>query len=165
MKHLSQSEWCNFNFHDAFAENIKWENGSIVMGSVFRLNISKDSVHNPFEYDMEIKEAKVSFNNVNVISFEYGGGIITDANGQKHEEPRCVITGAEASDLLMNELSGSLGIYFLDMEHDNGKQIYTLEAHNVIPFFSVVFSSDPIIVQWDDYSCEAWYERHPFRKD
>lgn len=159
MKYRSVNQLDNFEFHDADFTLIKFDNDELTV-SVKNLNIHKNTVQNPSEYDMEIEYAKIVFKGFRVHSFELGRTWKRDANGNTYsDDPVIIYEGKKAEDKIMQELQNQVWVYYLGKENNF---LYCIEGSGIEPLFTVQFSFESVIIEWDNYLKKAWYELHKF---
>lgn len=161
MKYQSIDHLQDFEFHDAALKN-----GQII-GNTFTatlriLNIHKDTPQNNSDRDLEIKEAKITFYDFHLLTFEYGRTWYEDENGNSYtDEPQITHAGDEAHALLTEELKHGLTLYSLSHTLPN---TCIFDATGVSPYFTFSFSFEHVIVEWDAYCNIAWYDTDDWRE-
>ena len=69
MKYISVNRLSDFEFHDAEIVFDSFINNQLTV-KVNYLNIHKNTEQNPFEIDMEIESASITFEGFDIISYE-----------------------------------------------------------------------------------------------
>ena len=162
MKFTSTNVFLDFEFHDAYFKLISIEDNVLTI-SVQYLNIHKNTEQNPYNTDMEIEIAQITFINFQVKSFEPGrGGWQQDENGTWHtDEPQVVFHGETAKEKAINELQHGATIFeFGTLENEN----HYFDGAGNEPWFQVQFAFDAVNIAWDAFRKPAWYEERPFKK-
>lgn len=148
MKYCSINQFENFEFHDAITNFISYEDSNMVIG-VECLNIHKNVELNPYDFDMEIEYAEITFDKITVHSF-------SDADSIQYE-------GEDAIKKFYEQITNSITILSFGLEKDN---IYYLEGIGGEPFFTMCISFENICVEWENYKKKAWYELiHHYEKE
>ena len=171
MKYSSRDRLEDFEFHDSEFSLISWdkfldeipgnENNYRLVVSAKCLNVHKDAAPNNAGTDMEIKEARITFDGFRINEFEPGRIWKRDENGNLYtDDPLVIHTGDKARSAFENELRNT--IIIVDISNDNGE--YSLGAMGLDPYFSVRFTFSSVCIEWDDYSKKAWYELHKYYK-
>ena len=160
MKYTSTNIFSDFEFHDAYFKLESIKNNTLTI-SVRYLNIHKGTEQNPYNTDMEIEIAQITFSNFKFISFEPGRSWKQDANGKLYtDEPQVVFEGQIAEDKLLNELRiGSTVFEFGTLENGN----YYFDGAGDEPWFQAQFLFDSVTIEWDAFRKPAWYEERPFK--
>lgn len=155
MNYTSTNIFSDFEFHDAYfkLESLK---DNVLILSAQHLNLHKNTAQNPYDTDMEISIAQITFNNFHVLSFNPGGGWEKDGNGNWHlNEPPVVFEGKAAEEKLLDELqAGTTVLEFGTLE--NGTPYF--DGAGVEPWFQLQFSFEAVEIQWDEFRQQAWYE-------
>ena len=156
MHYSSTNRLQDFEFHDAELSLISWEDNRLVVSAKY-LNVHKDSAPNNTGTDMEISEARITFNGFQAKEFEPSRTWKRDENGNFYtDDPLIIHTGAVARSMFENELKNSITVMGIVLEND----IYELGALGIDPYFSVRFLFSDVEIEWDDYRKKAWYELH-----
>lgn len=143
-----------FEFHDSEFALIQFDNDKLIV-SVKYLNIHKISLPNPSDYDMEIKNAIITFKNFHITQYKFysSQNEITDYYEQ------------EAIEKFIEEFDGEyvkhINIFDLG-KLDNS--IYYIDASGKSTFFAIQFTFDNVTIEWDEYRKKAWYELFKERK-
>ena len=157
MKYCAQNDLSLFEFHDSQFSLISFDGKDLVI-SADHLNIHKYIPQNPFEYDMEIASAQITFKNFRSATYEPGRFWKTGADGKSYPSgPRMVYSGQVAVDRILTELKAELWVY-LFVREENGR--YAIDGCGTEPYFTVEFDCDGVTVCWDEYIKKAWYERN-----
>lgn len=159
MKFNCENELHQFEFHDAYVENVNYVGDSLVM-HVTGVNIHKNTKSNPSDYDMEISQAVISFKNYNVESFEPSRTWKRDSDGQFYsDEQKRVFYSDIANILFSKECVEGFKIYSLEVNLQDGYHAI-IEASGEDPYFTLAISFCSSSIQFDDFRGKAWYELH-----
>ncbi|MBQ3014955.1 MAG: hypothetical protein IJD75_07475 [Clostridia bacterium] len=159
MKYRSKNQLKLFDFHDSVFSLVRFDGDELVV-SVKHLNIHKNTIQNPSNYDMEIERAELTLKGVHSFSYEPGRGWKTGEDGQPYPiGPQIIYTGREAEEKIQEELQSSITVYDFD-EKENGR--YFIDALGIEPFFVMEFGFQDILIEWDAYRKKAWYELHRY---
>ena len=154
LKYVSINRLSDFEFHDAAFIFDSFENNNLSV-KVSYLNIHKDTEQNPFDSDMEIESARITFEGFDIISYEPGRTWQKDENGQFYsDEPQVILSGDDAQRCLFEQLKPGNNIF--DFGINKGKTYY-INASSEEPFFTVCFAFERVVIAWDGYKKEAWY--------
>lgn len=154
MKYISVNRLSDFEFHDAEIVFDSFINNQLTV-KVNYLNIHKNTEQNPFEIDMEIESASITFEGFDIISYEQGRAWQKDKNGKFYSnEPQIILSDDDAHCRFLEQLK--TGITIFDFDIKEGKT-YFIDAIAADPFFTVCFTFNGVVIAWDDYKKEAWY--------
>lgn len=161
MKYTSSNIFSDFEFHDAYFKLESITDNAITI-SVQYLNIHKNTEQNPFDTDMEIEIAHITFNNYRVKSFEPGRAWKQDENGELYtDEPHVIFAGETAKEKALNELQHGATIFeFGTLENGN----HYFDGASDEPWFQVQFTFDAVNIEWDSFKKPAWYEKRIFKE-
>lgn len=161
MKYISENIFSDFEIHDAYFKFESFENNTLII-SVQHLNIHKNTEQNPYDTDMEIATAQITFDDFQTRSFEPGRIWEQDENGKLYtDKPQTIFDGKPAEDKLLNELRAGMTVYEFGT-HKNGN--YYFDGAGDEPWFQVQFLFNSATIQWDEFRKPAWYEERPFHK-
>lgn len=154
LKYISIDRLSDFEFHDVKITLDSFINNRLTVKANF-LNIHKSAEQNPFQTDMEIESARITFEGFQIISYEPGRAWKKDEKGDhSSNEPQVILFDDEAHRLFLMQLEKGFTIF--DFNIKEGKT-YFIDATSSDPFFTVCFTLDRVIIAWDDYQKEAWY--------
>lgn len=152
MKYISVDRLFEFEFHDAEMVLDAFDNHQLTV-IVCYLNIHKDAEQNPFETDMEIESARITFEGFDIISYEPGRTWQKDEEGRLYsDEPQVILSGDDAHYRFLEQLKTRITIYYFGI---NEGKTYFMDAMGKDPFFTVCVAFDRAIVEWDNYKQEA----------
>lgn len=160
MNHIIKNDLNIFSFHDAeFVLKNHAQNKLVV--SVRHLNVHKDSKENPLEYDMEIKSAVMTFDEVEIDYLEPMRGYKIGDNGNYYtDEEQIIYKDKEAKSRFIDELKKGISINCIDITtNESGRAVIEMSTCGRSPFF-VGFSFCDVIIEWSEYLKKAWYELH-----
>ena len=153
MKYISKNRLSDFEFHDVVLTFESFNDHRLIVQAAY-LNIHKDAVHNPFETDMEIACARISFVNCTIKSYEPLRALKQDENGQFYsDEPQIIYSSDEGKKHFIEQLKQGITVF------DFGKKDETTFYLDVSLqlCFTVCFSFEDVLIEWDDYKKPAWY--------
>lgn len=157
MKYCAKNDLSMFEFHDAGFSFVSFDGKDLVV-SASMVNIHKDAPQNPYDCDMELASAQITFQNVHSATYEPGRAWVIGEDGESHPVgPRVVFSGQDAIDRIMEELQHEIIVYHLEKKEDHG---YSLEGCGIESYFEMEFDFDGVVVSWDEYEKKAWYELH-----
>lgn len=154
MKYISVDRLSDFEFHDARIELASFTGHQLTVQARY-LNVHQDAAQNPFESDMEIERARMTFDGFDCISYEPGRALERDGQGQwRASEPQVILFGDDARCRFLEQLNAGLTLY--DFFPQDGKT-YVIDAMAIEPFFTACVTFDRVVIAWDEYKAEAWY--------
>ena len=154
MKYISVNSLSDFEFHDAEFVFDSFVNNQLTI-IAYNLNIHKSTEQNPFETDMEIERACITFEGIDIISYEPGRAWQKDESGRFYSnEPQVIFSDDEAHCRFMEQLKTGITVLDLDIKE---RKIYFIDAMAVDPFFTVCFTFERVVIAWDSYKKDAWY--------
>ncbi|MGM9591536.1 MAG: hypothetical protein ACI3VK_02315 [Oscillospiraceae bacterium] len=153
MKYISVNRLSDFEFHDARIAFDSFVNNQLTV-IVYHLNIHKNAEQNPFETDMEIESAYITFEGTDIISYEPGRTWQKDENERFYSTEPQVIFSDDAHYRFLEQLKTEITI--LDFDIKEGKT-YFIDAMSADTFFTVCFTFESVVIAWDSYKKEAWY--------
>lgn len=159
MKHSSLNSLFDFEFHDAELYLKRYENGSLCV-TAKHLNIHKNIKENPYDSDMEIQTAEITFENIEVHSFEPMRAYKRDDNGNWYtDEPQIIYKGNKAEEKFIEELKRGISLHYIDIRQENETTFLECGTNGKTCFIAVV-SFDNVLIEWEEYCRKAWYELH-----
>ncbi len=155
MKYISTNIFSDFEFHDSYFKLESFKDDVLTV-SVQYLNIHKNTEQNPFETDMEIEVAQITFEGFKVKSFSLGVKWKRDEKGELYtDETEVVFEGETAQKKLVNEFCfGATVLDFGTLENGNN----FIDGIGDEPWFSAQFTFHSATIQWDKFKKVAWYE-------
>ena len=159
MKYRVENNLDLFEFHDAEVSFVSFDNNELTL-SAKHLNIHKNAVENPYDYDMGIGFAKITFSKFKVLSFEPMRSYQIDDSGKWYtNEPRIVFKGKEAESYFFEKAEKSFSFNCVDICKQKIRTKINFSASYPDPFFANV-SFEDVVIEWDKYCKKAWYELH-----
>ena len=156
MKYTSTDRLCDFEFHDAEITLDVHNNGWLSLWADY-LNIHCDAEQNPFDTDMEIDRAYISFKNFNLLSYKPGRAWKQNENGEFYtDEAEVIYRSDDALKLFLSQLNDNVCVLDLGQYEDD---VYYIDGCGSDPFFSVFFTFDSVTIEWDYCTKQAWYIR------
>ena len=156
MKYRVHNDLSIFEFHDSVFVLDGFDGKDLVV-SASAVNVHKNTPQNPYDYDMQIASAQITFKNFHSVTYEPGVTFRHGEDGQLYpEEPPVMLSGQEAIDRILQELRYRVVVYHFEKE-DRG---YSLGGQGVEPYFEMKFDFDSLEVCWEEYTKKAWYELH-----
>lgn len=157
MKYRAENQLELFEFHDSDFSLVSLCGEELTM-SARHLNIHKATAQNPSAQDMEIARARIVFKGFRAPTYEPGRAWETDAEGNSHPVgPRVVFEGKEAEEKIVQELQKEFAVFDFGQKEEGR---YYLDGCGIEPFFTMEFHFDSVLVEWEEYSQKAWYERY-----
>ena len=154
MKYVSVNKLSDFEFHDAEFALEFFDNNRLKV-KVDGLNIHNNAEQNPYETDMTIESAFITFEEFHLLSYEPGRVWKQDENGKSYPVgPQIILTDAAAYSCFSEQLEAGLTILRLGIEEGT---TYFINAMSDEPFFTICFTFKSVRVEWDEYWGEAWY--------
>lgn len=155
MKYTSVNAISDFEFHDVELELNYWVDTSLSLKAK-HLSIHKNTPQNPYESDMEIAEALISFDGIDVHSYKVGGTqVYDDKHNLIQSTPDVIFHGNEAYEKLRDSLEDN-GATVFDFGTRDGQEYY-MDAHRNSLFYTIFFTFDKVTVEWEEYKGSAWY--------
>lgn len=140
-----------FEFHDSV-----WKLAADGTVCVEELNLHRDAAQNPRDCDMEIEEARVTFEDFQIRTQTPSVRWENDAAGiSRPAEALVTCTGAPAAERFFHELRH--GITVMSFEA-NEKGRCKICACGEDPYFEAEFDAKHIRIEWDALKGPAWYE-------
>lgn len=159
MKYRAKDQLDLFELHDCEFSLVIFDGKDLVV-SAKHLNIHNDAKENPFDCDMEIASANISFQNIHILSFEPMRAYQVDDDENWHtDEPQTVFTGSDAEENFINELKNGFFINGFDFREFGGHTTVEISTSSSKRFFAIFIFSD-VMIEWDEYCGRAWYEKH-----
>ena len=125
--------------------------------SIKLLNLQKNASQNNENCDMEIEDARITFDSFLLLSFAAIAVGKTDENGlSRPNEPFRKYEGADGMEAFIKEFSRTVTVFRFEPTESNG---WKLSASADDPYFEVAFSFDRVTVGWNSLIRPAWYVR------
>ena len=156
MKFCVENDLSIFEFHDSAFSFVSFDGLDLVV-SASMVNIHKDTPLNPSDCNMEIASAQITFKNFHSATYEPGRTWKTGEDGKSYPVgPRVVFSGQDGINRILEELRNEITVYHFEKE-DRG---YSIGGCGIEPYFTMEFDFDSVVVCWDEYKKNAWYELH-----
>lgn len=162
MKYTSINKVSDFEFHDAMFDYLCLKNGDLAVSAIC-LNIHSTAKQNPFNEDMEIKEAKITFKGFSPTSYTKIKNYVQCEDGAFRPSEYITLRDSEAFDSLMKDITHGITVYYFEKTKEKDYEYY-IEACGNEPYFTATFKSDDVIIEWDEYLKKAWYEDPKWKK-
>lgn len=154
MKYCVVNDLTPFEFHDSVWKLETFEAGALTL-RVKELNLHRDAALNPCDCDMEIEEARMTFEGVRILTHTPSVRWKDDAAGiSRPVEATVTCTGESAEERLFHELRHGINVFSL--EETNGR--CKICACGDDPYFEAEFSAEAVRIEWDALRGPAWYE-------
>lgn len=154
MSRYSSRNLTEFEFHDAWAEEIRWA-GDVLTCRVTHLNLHASALENPYPQDMELKEAVLTFSGFQIREFCLPGYESRSPGGKTEIHPEQRFYGVDAEKRFAR--AAAKGIWLKDVSADDPTKS-TLEAcGRTEPYFTLTFSFQQALVEWEEFAKPAWY--------
>lgn len=156
MKYCVKNDLSIFEFHDSVFSLVSFDGKDLVV-SASMVNIHKDTPQNPFDSDMEIATALITFENVYSVAYEPGRVWKTGEDGKPYPVgPQVIFRGQDAIGRIIEELKDEFMVYHFKKE-DRG---YSIGGCGIESYCEMKFDFDSVVICWDEYKKKAWYELH-----
>ena len=154
MKYISVNKLSDFEFHDAeFALEV-FDNKCLRVKANY-LNIHKDADQNQYTTDMEISLAYITFEELNLLSYETGVAWKQNEHGEFYPvEPQIILTDKYAHARFLEQLKNRITVFDLGEKDSN---TYFIDAMSKDPFFTICFTFRNVSIEWNEYKKQAWY--------
>ena len=151
-----RSENCplDFSYHDSEWKLIVAADGEATLG-VKRLNLCADAPQNPFDTDMELKDARVFLRGFRAVRDTYYD-LVPESGSAELRTESGELTGAEAEARLWADAQFGLCLKSLE---PLGENRFALAGTGEVQFFEAEVCCDALAVEWEDYVGPAWYEK------
>lgn len=160
MSRYSSSNLTEFEFHDAWAEEVHWE-GDVLTCRVKQCSLHANALENPYSQDMELSEAVLTFSGFQIKEYCLPGWKESFPNGKAEVHPEQRFVGTEAKQRFSQ--AAAEGLWLKDISAGDPTKS-TLEAcGRTEPYFSVTFSFRQVLVEWESFAGPAWQVN--FRSD
>ena len=157
MSRYSSHDLTEFEFHDAWAEEIRRE-GEVLTCRVKHLNLHADAPGNPYPQNMELKEALLTFSGFQVKEYCLPG--YEDGSAETHPEQR--FFGADAEKRFALAAAEGLRLYGIYPPSSQEPAHWTLEARGKTElYFTLAFYFHQALVEWEEFAGKAWYVNFP----
>lgn len=157
MTYRSVNSLQDFEFHDAWMKFVSFQNGQLVV-TVKNLNIHKGTEQNDRNEDMEIAEARITFENFLVKRYENLRAQRLGEDGKyRYIEPEVIYADEAAHGKWFSVWDRDLTILSCNLCAD-GKCCIEFDDR-ISVMFTVWFNFDLVTVEWDEFNGPAWYVR------
>jgi hypothetical protein len=162
MLYCAINELDNFEFHDAEIKEIALSDNSMIW-TVADINATTKNTQNGNSKDMCVALATMTFENLLIENIVFSAHTVRDSNNNVIKHVEAISANPEEYNAILTKSTDSYCFIFgmdklLQIENERYRACFDIEggAGN----FYCIFSFSKSIVQWDEYSGEAWYE-HP----
>ncbi len=154
MGKYSSRNLMEFEFHDAWAEKIRWE-GNTLICRVKQCNLHASAPENPYPQDMELKEAVLTLSRFQVKEYCLPSYESRSPDGKTEVHPEQRFFGMEAKQRFAPAAAEGLWLKYFSCQ-DQTKS--TLEAcGRTDSYFTLTFSFRQALVEWEEFAEKAWY--------
>ena len=154
MKYISVNSLEDFEFLESELTLNEWSNGSLSVIAQ-KLNIHDCTDQNPYNIDMEIRNARITFHGFEITSYEGSKEIPKERSGCCNNDSGIIsLEGTEALERLLIQLR--YGVRILTFDKKDG-QSFIIDGFSSDPYFNVCFTFEKVTIEWDEYACHAWY--------
>lgn len=158
MRYISKNQTGDFEFHDTSIISSLREKEALVLKTMY-LCIHKNSANNPFNLDMELSLAKITFQDFKIESYKELGYTKYDPNTKTETKITDIfLYGTEAEEKFNTILENTKekGLRFNCFEKNDS--LYFLEIIYPQGVFSAECIASNILVEWEEFVKPAWYE-------
>ncbi len=163
MKYTTKNNFQDFEFHDAEFYFEGFSGGALTV-TAEHLNIHKGTKENPYDCDMEIEAAKITFADFAVQTLQPFAEYQRDENDNLYtDDPPVICEGKAAEDYFIDTLKEYIAIYAFEATVSNGNATVTIHTIDMDTtgkdYFRAIFTCTDFKVEWDNYCGKAWYEQ------
>ena len=160
MLYCATNELDNFQFHDAEIEEIALTDKTMTW-TVAAINAMTKNTQNKHPKDMCVALATMTFENPLIESIVFSAYTVHDSSNNLIKDVKAIAANPEEYDAILTESTESYcSIYGMDdllqVENERYRSCFNINGGAGNFYFTFTFSKS--IVQWDEYSGEAWYE-------
>ena len=166
MLYCSTNELGNFQFHDAEINETALTDQSMIW-TVTGINATTQNTQNNSEKDMCGAFATMTFENPLIESIVFSAYTVHDANHNLIEDVKAIAANPEEYDAILTEpTAGYRFIYGMDelLPVENERYRVCFHIDGGAGNFYLTFTFSKSVIQWDEYSGEAWYEHPKWKK-
>ncbi len=143
MKYRVVNDLTPFEFHDSVWKLETFEAGALAL-RVKELNLHRDVAQNPCGCDMEIEEARMTFEGVRIWTHTPSVRWKSDAAGiSRPAEAIVTCTGESAAERLLHELRRRINVFSMEEKNDRCK----ICACGDDPYFEAEFSAEAVRIE------------------
>lgn len=163
MKYCIQDQLSPFEFHDAELSLLSFDGSTLRLSAKF-LDVHKGIPENPYNADMEIGFAVLTFRGFRIHSYtrfrdeKENIWRYDDALYDRLNTEGIVLLAGTAMDAFLDSLQDGITILGHDINEENG-QLCLNGMSSIDPVFKACFGFCHVQVEWDEFSDRAWYER------
>lgn len=166
MRYTATNELDCFQFHDAAIKEIKLTDSKMIW-TVSCINAMTTNSQNENPKDMCVKHAVMAFDHVAIDKLQFSAYKVYDSNQNLIESVETTLAKPNEYDDILSESTDSYCyIYGMDelISVDGGKYRACFHIDGGAGNYYLTFTFANSIVEWDEYSGEAWYEHPKWKK-
>jgi len=166
MLYSTINELDNFQFHDAEIKEITLTDSDMTW-SVSAINATTSNSQNVSSKDMCVSLATITFENPRIDSIAFTAYTVHDANNNLIKDVKSVFAKPEEYNSILSESTNCYCFIYGMVILLKVKDVGYLVCFNIdggSGNFYLTFTFSKAIVQWDEYSGEAWYENPKWKK-
>ena len=163
MKYCIKDQLSPFEFHDAELSLLSFD-GNTLRLSVRFLNVHKGIPENPYDTDMEIESAVMTFQGFQMYFYTRFGDnneailLYDDTLRERLNTEGIVLLSGDATDAFLTSLRERITVLGHELSGENNQ--LRLEGISAIdPYFKARFGFCHVLVAWEVFSRKAWYEQ------
>lgn len=157
MSRYSSGDLTEFEFHDAWAEEIRRE-GEALTCRVKHLNLHPSAPEPPYPQDMELGQSVLTLSGFQVRAFCLPGYESRSPEGKTEIQPEQRFFGVDAEKRFSQAVAEGLRLYGVYRPSSQEPAHWTLEAQGrTEPYFTLTFSFRRALVEWEEFAGKAWY--------
>ncbi len=163
MRYCIQDQLSQFEFHDAELSLLSFD-GNTLRLSVRFLNVHKGIPENPYDTDMEIESAVMTFQGFQMYSYTRFGDnnkailLYDDALRDRLNTEGITLLTEAATDAFLTSLREGITVCDHDLSGENN-QLCLGGMSGIEPYFEARFGFCHVLAAWDVFSRKAWYEQ------
>ena len=155
-----------FQFHDAEIKEITLTDKNMIW-IVAAINATTTNTQNKSSKDMCVALATMTFENPLIESIVFSAYTVHDSNNNLIEDVNAISAKPEKYDTILTGATESYCFIYgmdelLQVENERYRSCFNIDGGAGNFYFTFTFSKS--IVQWDEYSGEAWYEHPKWKK-
>lgn len=156
MKFCVENDLSLFEFHDSTFSFVSYDGVDLVVSAAM-VNVHKNTPQNPSDHDMEIASARITFRNLQSVTYEPGVLWKTGEDGKSYPVgPQVILRGENAIRCILEALQDRIRVYHFEKAECG----YCIGGCGIEPYFEIKLDFDGVSVSWDEYKKKAWYELH-----
>jgi len=161
MKYKSINELDAFSFHDAEINEATLSETEMIW-SVSDINATTKNTQNDNSKDMRIENAVMKFENVSIKSLVFSASKTYGPDKKLIKSVEAMPAEPEKYAEILSKTGFIFGVDEYRQKPDNTYSVrFNIDGTEI---YNLTFSFSKSIIEWDEFSGEAWYEHPRFKK-